>query len=153
MHVEAVKNAFEYLHMTMNFVYHSLAKDGLKDLQSKLDEPPMQAFSYGLYTTLLPIVDSYLVSVTVSASAAREKMWTSLLKYRSTKRMTLWKELLVELDMPQLYHSDQWLVQVTARLITAFLVERELRRASSFAEKIFLMLDAPQTESTTGEEG
>ena len=67
--------------------------------------------------------------------------------------MTLWKELLVELDMPQLYHSDQWLVQVTARLITAFLVERELRRASSFAEKIFLMLDAPQTESTTGEEG
>ena len=31
-------------------------------------------------------------------------------------------------------------------------VERELRRASSFAEKILLMLDAPQTESTTGEE-
>ena len=31
-------------------------------------------------------------------------------------------------------------------------VERELRRASSFAEKIFLMLDAPQTESTTGED-
>ena len=28
-----------------------------------------------------------------------------------------------------------------------------MRRASSFAEKTFLMLDAPQTESTTGKEG
>lgn len=71
VHVEAVKNAFERVLSDDEFCLSTpsllLAKDCVKALQGKLDDPPMQAVSHGLYTALLPMVDSCVDSITVSA--------------------------------------------------------------------------------------
>lgn len=50
-----------------------------------------------------------------SYSKRREKMWTLFYEFRSSALIVLWRDLLVQLNMPSKY-NDPWLVQTASRI-------------------------------------
>ena len=128
VYVEVVTNAFCRVMTDVEFSISTpridLAKGCVGYLQTKLDEPNMIEFMDCLCTKLTAIVDE-CSSVTQSKSTQRERLWKSFYRFRSMELSTLWKELLLKLHVPQAYHSDLWLAQVTARLCFEFIIKSE----------------------------
>lgn len=114
LYYEIVKSAFK------------LAKECEGFLQTKFDEPDMKSFIDHLGSTLDSIVDNLVRDCTGSNSTQRERIYTSFYHFRSTELLPLWKELLIKLQAPQVYHSDLWPAQVTARLSLEFMTQNKI---------------------------
>ena len=126
---ETLKNAFTRIMTDTEFSLSTprvkLAKDCVGFLQTKLNEPDRTSFIDRLGSNLVSIVDRFVSDGTRSNSTQREKIWTSFYHFRSTELQPLWKELLVKVQVPQVYHSDLWPAQVTARLSLELMIERK----------------------------
>lgn len=138
---EAVKNAFTRIMTDSEFSLSTprvkLAKDCVGFLQARLNEPDMTSFIDRLGSRLASIVDRFVSDGTGSNSTQREKIWTSFYLFRSTELRALWKELLVKVQVPHVYHSDLWPAQVTARLTLELMIERKYSslQPASYAPK------------------
>lgn len=84
----------------------------------------MRSFIDRLGSSFASIVDKYVSDDTGSNSTQREKIWTSFC-FRSTELQTLWKELLVQIEVPHVYLGDLWPAQVTARLSLELMIEKK----------------------------
>ena len=60
-------------------------------------------------------VTNALAVTTQSCSKRREKMWTLFYEFRSSALIVLWRDLLIQLNIPTKY-NDPWLVQTASRI-------------------------------------
>ena len=130
LYYEAIKNAFTRIMTDSEFSLSTprvkLAKDCIGFLQARPNEPDMTSFIDRLGSHLASIVDRFVSDGTGSNSTQREeKLGPSFYRFRSTELQALWKEMLVKVQVPHVYHSDLWPAQVTARLTLELMIEKK----------------------------
>ena len=87
-------------------------------------------------------VTNSLAITTQSCSKRREKMWALFYEFRSSTLTTLWKDLLVQLNIPSKY-NDPWLVQTASRIALEkyISIKYSLPSASSSTDPMHLTVD------------